>query len=386
MRGIKARGNTIQIDFYFERERCRETIRIPPTDKNMRFAAGKRAAIIHEIEMGRFDYAAHFPYSSRVSSRKNKKNKSMTVSEALDIILADAVKTCQRSTLKDYRSAVNCHLTPTFGKLLVSELNEVHIADWISTLNITRKRVSNVLIPLRLALENALADRIIDTNPLDRIKKLKRYVNLKESNDDVIDPFTLDEVKKILTAMNGQVRHFYQFAFATGLRTSELIALEWDDIDQERNIVRVRRAFVEKQNKVTKTPSGKREVALSSQALSALAAQKSYSLGMTEQIFQNPKTKRPWASDAQLRKTAWTPALKKADVKYRYPYQTRHTFASVALSAGEPEMWIASQLGHKDVTMVRKSYGRWLQGVFENAGKVSERAWRRIEEDDSPSP
>ncbi len=172
----------------------------------------------------------------------------------------------------------------------------------------------------------------------------------------------------------------------TQLRTSELIALEWDDVDWERNIVRVRRAFVEKQNKVTKTPSGKREVALSSQALSALAAQKSYSLGITEQIFLNPKTKRPWASDAQLRKTAWTPALKKADVKYRYPYQTRHTFASVALSAGEPEMWIASQLGHKDVTMVRKSYGRWLQGVFENAGKVSERAWRRIEEDDSPSP
>lgn len=386
MRGIKARGNTIQIDFYFERERCRETIKIPPTVPNMKFAANKRAAIIHEIEMGRFDYAAHFPYSSRVSSRKNKKNKSMTVSEALDIVLADAVKTCQRSTLKDYRSSVNCHLNPVFGKLQVAALNEVHITDWILTLEITRKRVSNVLIPLRLALENALADRIIDANPLDRVKKLKRYVNLKESDDDVIDPFNLNEVKKILDSMDGQICHFYQFAFATGLRTSELIALEWNDVDWERNIVRVRRAFVAGQQKVTKTPSGKREVSLSSQALTSLSGQKPYSHNRTVQIFLNPKTERPWSGDAQLRKTAWTPALIKAGVKYRYPYQTRHTFASIALSAGEPEMWVAAQLGHKDVTMVRKSYGRWLHGVFENAGKASERAWRRIEEDDSPSP
>jgi integrase len=40
--------------------------------------------------------------------------------------------------------------------------------------------------------------------------------------------------------------------------------------------------------------------------------------------------------------------LKKANIDYRNPYQTRHTYASQMLSRGENPMWVAHQLGHKD--------------------------------------
>ena len=52
--------------------------------------------------------------------------------------------------------------------------------------------------------------------------------------------------------MPEQTRNIFEFAFWTGLRTSELIALEWGDIDFDRAIVRVRRAYVLKQVKTTK--------------------------------------------------------------------------------------------------------------------------------------
>lgn len=52
--------------------------------------------------------------------------------------------------------------------------------------------------------------------------------------------------------------------------------------------------------------------------------------------------------------------LKKAGVRYRNAYQTRHTYASMMLSQGENIMWVSKQLGHVDVEMVMKTYGRWI--------------------------
>jgi integrase len=55
-------------------------------------------------------------------------------------------------------------------------------------------------------------------------------------------------------------------------------------------------------------------------------------------------------------------------VRYRYPYQTRHTYASMLLTAGEDPMWVARQMGHSDWGMIRKVYARWLPDINPNAG------------------
>ena len=76
--------------------------------------------------------------------------------------------------------------------------------------------------------------------------------------------------------------------------------------------------------------------------------------------FTIPSAIKPWETSQQIRRTAWIPTLKKAGVRYRNPYQTRHTYASMMLSKGENIMWVSKQLGHVDVEMVMRSYGRWI--------------------------
>jgi integrase len=78
------------------------------------------------------------------------------------------------------------------------------------------------------------------------------------------------------------------------------------------------------------------------------------------EVFLDPKDSKPWKSDKPIRKRVWTPALAKAEVEYREPYQTRHTFASMMLSAGKNPLWVAKQMGHKDWGMIRLRYGRWI--------------------------
>jgi len=49
----------------------------------------------------------------------------------------------------------------------------------------------------------------------------------------------------------------------------------------------------------------------------------------------------------------WGRALKRAGVRHRPSYQLRHTWASMALEAGESPAWVASMLGHTTMEMVK---------------------------------
>jgi hypothetical protein len=51
-------------------------------------------------------------------------------------------------------------------------------------------------------------------------------------------------------------------------------------------------------------------------------------------------------------------SYEEADLRYRRPYQTRHTYALMMLSAGEHPMWVAKQTKHSDWAMVARVYGR----------------------------
>lgn len=69
----------------------------------------------------------------------------------------------------------------------------------------------------------------------------------------------------------------------------------------------------------------------------------------------------------------WQTVLRKAGIRYRNPYQTRHTYASLLLSVGENPMWVASQMGHADWGMIRKRYGRWIPSVDLEVGEKANR-------------
>lgn len=362
--GITPRGNSIQIDFYYLGVRCRETLKLVPTKQNLTFATRLKATILHEIAIGTFKYSNHFPNSKNATLGSKASNK--LVSKALDEFMQSSRRRLEKSTLRDYHSAVEHHLKPQFGDKRIIDVTATDIKTWIGGLTISAKRINNILIPLRTIFEDAYVDGLIDRNPVSRIKNLS--VRTEEPQ-----PFTKDEVKRILKELPEQGQNLVQFAVWTGLRTSELIALEWNDIDWKAGLIRVRRATVNKNTKQPKTKAGERNVMLFPPALNALKSQKKYTFLEDARVFHNPRTSKPWEGDGPIRKTLWQPALKRAGVVYRNPYQTRHTYASTLLSAGENPLWVAQQMGHKDWGMIRKRYGRWIPDVDTSAGgKVME--------------
>jgi integrase len=363
---------SILIDFYYRGVRCKERLKLPPTIANTKFAMNLKAQIQVEIARGTFDYGKYFPNSKKARMLSRTPGTAVSIGAALTQWLAGMKSQIEHTTYRDYELAIDRVWIPAFGSLRLPELTRAALKEWVSEQTCGLKRIRNLLLPMRGMYAQALEDDLIASSPF--VGWVPKKVEPPKEEDDV-DPFTQEEVTKILAACDGQIRNLFQFAFWTGLRTSELIALRWDDVDLHGAMLSVRRAKVRGQIKAPKTKAGRRTVQLLQPALDALLDQRQHTQLRGEEVFMNPRTGEPWEHDGPIRKTAWQPTLRKAEVRYRYPYQTRHTFASTLLSAGENPVWVASMMGHKDWAMIIKVYGRWIPSVAPDAGNKVAALW-----------
>lgn len=69
-----------------------------------------------------------------------------------------------------------------------------------------------------------------------------------------------------------------------------------------------------------------------------------------------------------VREVIWKPALKKAGVEYRPMMQTRHTFATMMIDAGEDIGWVQKMLGHGSLQMIYTKYYSWIKKNTRNDG------------------
>lgn len=369
--GVKAgSASSIEISFYFERQRCRERIPWEPTPANLKKAKRFRESILQAIYEGRFVYRESFPDSARVAVFAERPGDTEAVGHYLEGWLGRKKKHVKASTYDGYRITVNL-IIKEFSKVALSDLKWKMIRDWLDKMECTNKTLANRQSVLRAALDDAVNDELIEANPLSG----KAYtIPQAPKEEDDVDPLTQAEQELILKACGEPAeRNLFQFAFWTGLRTSELIAVRWGDIDWNRGIIRISRAWTTtaKKPEDTKTRAGRREIKLLGGALEALEAQKLFTQLADGYIFLNPRTGEPWGGKTPIW-TAWGRAVKKAKVAYRRPYQTRHTYASMMLSAGEDPMWVAQQMGHTSWVMTARVYARWIPSVGSNAGGKAE--------------
>lgn len=373
--GVRAASaSSIEIDFYYAGKRRKEYVKLEPTPANLRRAFNHRAAILKEIESGTFDYLAVFPNSKQAKQYVGEKQVSaagLTLATYLGTWLDEMEKRVKSSTWDDYRKIVNNTIIPKIGSTLLVDMSVAKAKSLVKDMECSNKRIGNILSVLRSALDEAVIDEYIEVNPI--ADWTYQNVEAPKKVSDV-DPFTKEEQALILEACTGQYHNLVKFAFWTGLRTSELVALDWSDIDWVRGVIHVTRAMTQCSDdpEDTKTDAGRREVKLLAPAMEALLDQRKYTFEKDQEIFQNPRTLGRWSGDQTLRKGYWIPAVEKAGVRYRRQYQTRHTYASMMLSAGEHPMWVAKQMGHSDWTMIGRIYGKWMPDAAPDAGNKAE--------------
>lgn len=354
--GVRAVGReAIQIDFRWRGQRYRERLRLRPSAANLKYAQRLKATIEHEIATNTFDYAKHFPRSARKAAHAGSPGVSLarSISDYLDSLQGQL----EPETLDKYRHDADT-VAGWFPGATLQSLTRAEVRNKVASLNLSRKRLLNLLTPLRGALGQAVDDGTLTQNPLSgfRVRRIEKPA-------EKIDPFTHEEITRLSRTELGAVWEFWAW---TGLRTGELIGLQWTDVAPERRSLTVRRAVRVGREKRPKTGAGLRTVSLLPEARDALA--RIVPSKGEAPVFTNPNTGERWHEDRGLAR-AFRKACEAAKVRYRYPYQLRHTFASWALSSGENPLWVAKQMGHRDVTMIFKVYGRYMPDMNPEAGQ-----------------
>jgi integrase len=360
----------LQIAFSFKGAECREILPPRPITKtSVELAAGLRAEILRKISLGTFKYDEYFPDSVRARQFTTGR-RTIMMADLLD----EQLKTYKRqvengtlspSTLEGYAKALNSESMKFWQPMTLQEATPSKLRDWIAGMGVTAKTARNRLIPLRSVFEDALNADLIEVDPFSRVSLGKLLRQTTKSSDYEADPFDAAERAELLKHARADERPMLQFWFATGLRPGELMALRWDRIDWIHKKVRIDLNLVSKTEKGPKTAAGVRDVDLRDDAIAALTAQKPVTFLAGQHVWHNPRTNKAWETDAQIRRTLWQPLCTRAGARYRNPYQVRHTFASALLTAGQNPWYVAQQLGHVDVQLVFRVYGKFIADDYQ---------------------
>ncbi|MGE4952733.1 DUF3596 domain-containing protein [Yersinia enterocolitica] len=393
--GVENHGGKLRLWFIYKGVRVREALGVFDTPKNRKVAGELRASICFTIKTGTFDYAVQFPNSPNLA-KFGQARKDMTLYELSNKWLSLKEMDLTINAFSRYKSFISVTTSIIGCNRLVSSITQEDILSLRRELltgfqilghhqtNRSMKKgrsvpTVNVYISclgamLGFAFQNGYSDK----KPMIGISPLKK------GRPDP-DPLTKSEYQRFLSASpSEQMKNIWILAINTGMRHGEICALSWEDIDTKNWTITIRRNMaVINHFTPPKTDSGNREIRLTYPAIEALKNQMAMTrLGECHDITVNlrefakkrvdqctfvfcPKISARngngghWYSPGSIG-TAWNAILKKAGIRHRKAYESRHTFACWALSAGANPNFVANQMGHASAQMIYNVYGKWM--------------------------
>ncbi len=382
MGSIRVRPETGKLffDFRYRGQRCREQTALDDTPANRRKMKHVLERIEAEITLGSFEYARYFPESPNVAAFPSRARAvpgtdgTPQFREFAETWFGEMRVLWRRTHIDTVRLTMNKYLLPEFGEKPVGHITKAEILHFRAGLakvrghkgeGLSATRINHIMTPLRMILNEA-ADRFEFASPYHGIR------SLKVPRTDV-EPFTLDEVKRIIDTVRPDFRSYFLVRFFTGLRTSEIDGLLWQNVDLARRQLLVRNAWVKGELVYTKNDGSFRTIDLSDVVCDALRAQHKVT-GQQDFVFCS-RDGTP-LSHNNVTQRVWYPLLRHLRLARRRPYQTRHTAATLWLAAGESPEWIARQMGHTTTEMLFRVYSRFVPNLTRRDGSAIERLLR----------
>lgn len=387
---VRPETGKLYFDFNYLGERCREYTALKDTDGNRKKMQTVLNKIEAEIELGILNYERYFP-QSRILQKiqlidKNRSDlieihnriklgltpRVPTVREFSVVWFAENEVRWRRATRTFMQSHLNRYVLEEFGERMVNEITRADILAFRTKLAKVKPRNSDTTLSPRTinaymtvlkTLLNEAADRFQFTAPTARLPSLR--IPRTE-----IEPFTLEEVFKVIQAVPEDYRHYVTVRFFTGMRTAEADGLKWKRIDWTRKQIGIAETYSSGNTDFTKNDSSKRHIDMNGLVYDALIAQKNLTGAFSEYVFCN-SAGGPLDS-TNFNKRIWLPTLKKLGLQPRRPYQMRHTAATLWLASGEAPEWIAKQMGHSSTQMLFKVYSRYVPNLTRKDGAAFE--------------
>ena len=296
-------------------------------------------------------------------------------------------------TVQDYQSKINRYIIPNLGKSQLSALTPTIIQRFCNRLTngykeqkpLSPKTVKNIHGILHSALKQAVLSGIISANPADNAK-------LPKTKKPELKPLMDEQVHQFLKAIEGDpYESIYIVDLFTGLRQSEILGLQWDDVDFEKGELHVCRQLQKQRTGgyifLDETKNGKsRTVPMAPSVVKVLQHQKAkqaewrlaagnawrneHNLVFTDELGGHLKHISVLKHFKRIVKQIGMPETRFHDL--------RHSCAILALEAGVPVKTVSESLGHFSSAFTMDVYTSTSEAMKKESQTKMEQVFQRV--------
>ena len=309
---------------------------------------------------------------------------SLTVAEYLeDWLRTHGAVRLRPRTLEGYSDHVRRHIIPRIGHHRLSRLTPRQVRDMEADLLARGRRDGGPLSPrtvlhthrvLSCALTHAVKSELVPRNVVALVDppRVSRYE---------FRSLTFQQAREFIAGLGDPVlRGVVLLAVQTGLRRSEVLALQWRDVDLEKGVLSVRRSLVRLtggRHSLSEPKSGHgRAVPLVAQSRELLLSMRDGAAGEMDFVFRR-------GDGTPLRPHTVTQAFRRARTRAGLEglrlHDLRHTHASLLLQAGTHPKVVSERLGHAKVGITLDTYSHVLPSVQREAAESFGAGWRDAE-------
>lgn len=313
---------------------------------------------------------AELEMRTKLQNRTYKNNNSIT----LDSYFEEwkKVKEVKGNTLRSYVSTFNKHISPVIGSVKVQRLERREVQNMIHDISkkVSVHTANYSLLVIKMVLRDAVRDGIRIDNPAADIKAIKTTKH-NEAINTIHRALNEEELSIFFEYSKDTIYdNFFRFMLYTGLRPSEVAALQYSDIDYKKNCIHVQRTVTyDVEGKIDtgspKTYTSKRDVPLNENAKNVLKRQQAYNnilhnsiVAIDSVIFTgiNGNMIRCSSLDRGIERILKRASKDGHNVEYFSSHCFRDTFATVCVEQGMQPHVLQKILGHKTLAMTMNLY------------------------------
>ena len=379
----KPGSNKLYVDFRYNGVRIVKSSGLDDTPENRGKVQDWVGLQKERIVTGTFQFAEAFPGASAKEKAFHAKCEGWEFKpEPQDVLFEDYVEcwrkrflvNCKsKSKQRDYEQVINYWLLPHFGDKTFFQITGVALKEFIPTLvwkegkkkgqPLSASRIRNVLIPLHAIWDDACEEHRWDLS--DPFTYLKKHLPKRSKKQAAV--FRYHEWLKILGNFDPFYHPIAETMIMTGMIGSEIAGLRKKDI--QKDLLVIQNSIVRRHEKSDlKTAYRERKLPITRALRRHLEISANRSEG--KYVF-TMKSGRMFDVDS-FRKNPWTRAFIKAGLTYKVPYSMRHTFAAWALTLRMDPNKLVNLMGHGSKKMIYEVYGKYVEGLEEDAGKILE--------------
>lgn len=287
----------------------------------------------------------------------------MKLKELLELWLERYMKhTIKIRTYNRYKSICELHLIKDLGEYELEELKPNVLQDFLLKKidgNYSTNTIKGIVSVLKQALRLAITLEFVDKEYCSDLK-------MSSSEEKEISVFTKKEQQVIESfCLNHKKRNYIGIVIClyTRIRLGELLALTWDDIDFNSNLLTINKtsysAKVDGKTQIIvdkpKTKKSNRVIPIPNQLVKLLRVIKKESNSKYVITTRNSGM----VGNRSYQRT-FKFILKKVNVPYRNFHSLRHTFATNAIELGMDVKTLAEILGHTNAMITLNRYSHSL--------------------------